>query len=99
MSYVLHGEDCDAKSSLNVDRSALRLRRSVGKCDAVRLTDQCAARRDVGFDGLWTGVTLRPYRHSHPHYTYHQYYHPHYYGYYDTSELPMRELQLLWNDP
>jgi hypothetical protein len=28
----------------------------LGKCDAVRLTARCAARPDVGFDGLWTGV-------------------------------------------
>ena len=49
--------------------------------------------------GCGPGWTLRPYRHSHPHYAYRRYYHPHYYGYYDTSDLPMRELQLLWNDP
>ena len=34
----------------------------LGKCDAVRLTARCAARPDVGFDGLSTGETLRPYR-------------------------------------
>jgi hypothetical protein len=49
--------------------------------------------------GCGPGWTLRPYRHSHPHYAYRRYYQPHYYGYYDTSDLPMRELQLLWNDP
>jgi hypothetical protein len=53
--------------------------------------------------GCGPGWTLRPYRHSHPmggaYYAYHRYYHPHYHGYYYTSDLPMRELQWLWNDP
>jgi hypothetical protein len=52
--------------------------------------------------GCGPGWTRRPYRHSRPmcaYYAYHRYYHPHYHGYYYTSDLPMRELQLLWNDP
>jgi hypothetical protein len=53
--------------------------------------------------GCGPGWTQGPYRHRHPtggaYYAYHRYYHPHYHGYYDTSDLPMRELQLLWNDP
>ena len=53
--------------------------------------------------GCGPGWTQGPYRHWHPtggvYYGYHRYYHPHYHGSYYTSDLPMRELQWLWNDP
>jgi hypothetical protein len=53
--------------------------------------------------GCGPGWTQGPYRHWHPtggvYYGYHRYYHSHYHGYYYTSDLPMRELQRLWNDP
>jgi hypothetical protein len=53
--------------------------------------------------GCGPGWTQDPYTHRHPtggvYYGYHRYYHPHYHGSYYTSDLPMRELQWLWNDP